>query len=241
MQSVSTQFEDIYASGNYESEIKVVIAGTEYYESSLMDVSIKRELFGGNNVAIGSACMASCTLTLTSDTMTARDMSALIPRGARVEVWERIKGETRTSEWINQGVFFVDSRDATSWSSRLVLQCVDSMVKADAMYPGTEDGWPSGGRTDIDVVRAIAEEMGVTVDGDTQLGLNYKIPFPGTYTMREVLSYIGAMYGGNWLITKAGKLLLLKLSDLPEETNYLITNTGDPITFGGVRILVSAE
>jgi hypothetical protein len=57
--------------------------------------------------------------------------------------------------------------------------------------------------------------------------------------MREVLGFIAAMYGGNWVITKEGKLSLITLAGLPEETNYLVTNFGNPITFGGDRILVS--
>jgi aspartate carbamoyltransferase regulatory subunit len=53
MQKTSERFNEIWNSGNYESEIKVVINGVEYFENQLMDVSIKRELFGGNNVTIG--------------------------------------------------------------------------------------------------------------------------------------------------------------------------------------------
>lgn len=268
MQYTSRAFNDILNSGEYESEVKVVVNGVTYYEDSLMDVSIRREVFGGNNVTIGSACMSSCNLTLTSDTLTGRDLSALIPRGARIEIWERITGyasnsqrnavagdavvgiarigiateyEIITSEWLLQGVFFVDSRDATSWESRLILTGIDSMALADVMYPSTEDGWPEGGRPDTEVVQTIAQAMGVAIDSATELDNNYNIPFPGTYTMREVLGFIGAMYGGNWLITKEGKLQLLKLSSLPDETYYLVTNSGSPITFGGDRILVRQQ
>ena len=241
MQSTSQQFNDIYNSGVYECEVKAVINGVDYYENQLMDVSIQRELFGGNNVTIGSACVASCTLTLMSDTLTGKQLSDSIPRGARVEIWERIKGEqqdttanaiaglavagvaiagiatqyvTVNSEWLIQGVFFVDCRDYTSWTNRLRLDCIDRMAMADADYPGDSDQWP---KTDTAVVAQIAGYIGVDVDSETVLGNSYSIPIPATYTMREVLGYIAAMYAGNWVITKAGKLLLLKLNGLPAE------------------------
>lgn len=240
MQQTSERFKEIWNSGNYESEIKVIVNGVEYRENQLMDVSIKRELFGGNNVTIGSACIASCSLTLISDTMTGRDLSDTIPRGARIEIWECIKGnlqsQTVSSEWLCQGVFFIDSRDYTSWTGRLQLNGIDRMAFADADYPGDSDQWP---KLDMAVVQQIAGYMGVEIDSGTVLGNNYRIPIPASYTMREVLGYIAAMYAGNWIITKEGKLLLLKLNGLPVETNYLVTNYGSPITFGGVRILVS--
>lgn len=266
MQNTSERFNEIWNSGNYESEIKVVINGVEYFENQLMDVSVKRELFGGNNVTIGSTCVASCSLTLTSDTMTGRDISAQIPRGARIEIWERISGEVMDtsrnavagtakpgvncivgiaaeyrathSEWLLQGVFFVDCRDYTSWESRLVLEGVDAMIFADADYPDQSD-WPEMGKRDIDVARQIAGYINVALDSGTELGKNYRIPIPLSYTMREVLGYIGAMYGGNWVITKEGKLSLITLAGLPDETNFLVTNYGNPITFGGDKILVS--
>lgn len=265
MQRTSELFDQIWESGNYESEIKVVINGVEYFENQLMDVSIKRELFGGNNVTIGSTCVASCSLTLTSDTMSGRDISAQIPRGARIEIWERIKGEVQdttanavagsaiagvaivgiatqyvitNSEWLLQGVFFVDCRDYTSWESRLVLDGVDAMIFADADYPNQSD-WPEDGKKDIDVVKQIAGYINVALDSGTSLGNNYLIPIPLSYTMREVLGFIAAMYGGNWVITKEGKLSLITLAGLPEETNFLVTNYGSPIMFGGDRILVS--
>ena len=46
------------------------------------------------------------------------------------------------------------------------------------------------------------------------------------------------MYGGNFIITKSGKLLLLTLGSLPESTHYLLNETGYRLVVGGVRILV---
>ena len=56
--------------------------------------------------------------------------------------------------------------------------------------------------------------------------------------MREALSRIAIANAGNWVISDDGELLLVGLNSVPAQTNYLITNTGDAILFGGTRILV---
>ena len=66
----------------------------------------------------------------------------------------------------------------------------------------------------------------------------YDIGLPVGYSMREVLSNIASMYGGNWIMTFEGKLRLVTLTELPEETYYLLEEHFDAITFGGDRILV---
>ena len=66
----------------------------------------------------------------------------------------------------------------------------------------------------------------------------YMFPLPVGYSSREVLGIIAASYGGNFVISDDGQLLLIRLSDLPRETNYLITEFGDVILFGTDRILV---
>ena len=237
MQNTSATYKSILNGGYYETEVKVLIQNTggtmtEYTERNLTEVSVSWSAFGDTNLTIGSACLGSCRIGLISDDYSGKELSRTIPRGTRMEIYERIYNGSQTSEWLPQGVFFVDARDDTTWTGRLMLDGVDAMVFADALYPETEDGWPAQGKTDAAVVSVIARKMGVSVDSGTQLGNAYPIPFPGTYTMREVLRYIGAMYCGNWIITKEGKLLLLKLDALPPETNYLINNAGENITIG---------
>jgi hypothetical protein len=46
------------------------------------------------------------------------------------------------------------------------------------------------------------------------------------------------MYVGAFIMTDEGKLRLVSILELPPETNYLIDEVGDAITFGGDRILV---
>ena len=66
----------------------------------------------------------------------------------------------------------------------------------------------------------------------------YMFPLPLGYSSREVLGLIAASYGGNFIISDENQLLLIKLGDLPRETNYLIDEDGDVIIFGDDMILV---
>lgn len=90
-----------------------------------------------------------------------------------------------------------------------------------------------------DAVKEIAQIMQVQIDPRTRLNPEHTIDYPANdYTLRDELRFIAAAHGGNWIVTGEGKLLLVPLLSAPPETNYLVTEYGDPITFGGVRILV---
>lgn len=60
----------------------------------------------------------------------------------------------------------------------------------------------------------------------------------GELTMTDILEGVAVSNAGNWVMSDEGKLLLLRYGDIPPETHYLVTEYGDAITFGGVRILV---
>ena len=66
------------------------------------------------------------------------------------------------------------------------------------------------------------------------------IDYPANnYTLRDVLRFIAAANVGNWIITSENNLLLVPLfGSMPEETNFLVDESGSAITFGGVRIIV---
>ena len=111
-------------------------------------------------------------------------------------------------------------------------------------------GFPA---TDVDVVLDIASKMGVDVDPRTiavewdieqekyvpkpkeeqpYLNMGFTIQYPSEYTMREVLGYIGAMYGGNWVMNDLGQLQFIALWDLPVETELITDELGYRLVFG---------
>lgn len=258
MQTTSALFKQIWSNPNHWSEVKVNINGVDYFENNLMAVSIQTDVFGDNKLTIGSAPVGSCHVELIVDNMEGIDLSDLIPRGSKIIIYERIHGTVftpvdcivgeavagqavaggtavvsdQTSEWLIQGTFYVDYRDAYSTSGVLTLDGLDIMAKADTMFPSTEFQWDSA--PDNGILGIIAGKMGVAIDSTT-LGIVrgfYQIPLPVNYTMREVLGYIAALYCGNFIITKDEKLLLLQYDSLPETTSYLITEDGDRLIVG---------
>lgn len=86
----------------------------------------------------------------------------------------------------------------------------------------TTVAWP---KTDITVVQLIASIIGVQVDPATVTLMNksYSINYPGygenSYTMRETLGYIAALYAGNFFIDDSNKLKLLEIN--PSTTPYI--------------------
>lgn len=163
-----------------------------------------------------------------------------IPRQARMVPYVRLTDGTRRSEWIQKGVYFIDTRELIEDGSgieRLTIHGYDAMLKTEQAYPSSTLSWPA---TDIQVVREIAEFIDVPVDSRTAaiMTRGYKVQYPGEYTCREVLGYIAAMYAGCFVMSDLGELRLIALNSIPPETRYLVTNTNDIITFGGDRILV---
>lgn len=246
MYSVSNLYNTIIAENNHTFETKVEINGVAYSESNLMSVSTKYRVFSEEQPTVGGCLAAELEVVMLAP-------SATIPRMAKVQPYVRVTDGTQTSEWIPQGVFFIDTREVTHNDDGLdilTLHCYDAMLKAEADYPSTSISYPA---KDYRIVQIIAYAMGLQssssasshggIDARTKTLMNngsgkYNIALPVGYSMREVLSYIAAMYAGNWILTYEGKLRLVTLTELPDETYYLIDSAFEAITFGGDRILV---
>ena len=148
--------------------------------------------------------------------------------------------EYAESEWLPQGVFYIDTREVTANQDGLDVLTIhgfDAMLKTEQEYSSNA---VVGDNYDTAYVRAIASAIGVEVDDRTWelMGTGYIVPFPLGYTMREILGFIAASYVGCFVMTDEGKLRLISITDLPTETNLLIDDVGDIITVGGDAILI---
>lgn len=141
------------------------------------------------------------------------------------------------SEWLPKGVFYIDTRRNDAVMGTLTIHGYDAMMKSEKEYleEGDTGEWPRA--ADV-VVSEIATAMGIELDERTVIDPSSRVPYPNDWTMREVLGYIAVAHCGNWVITDAGKLRLVPFGILPEETDYLVDEHGDAITFGGVKIIV---
>lgn len=233
MQSVSNLYRQILAGADHWYEQKLVIqnVGT-FYEDQLIKISTNVEMLQ-KTPQIGRAVASEISLTMLKP-------SADIPDRAKLNLYTRICNSSQQSEWLPQGEFFIDTRQSSKNKDGievLTIHGYDAMLRAERDFSSNTI---TGNSTDTAMVAAIASIMGVSVDARTYSLMNkaYTIPLPTGYSCREVLGYVAAMYVGCFVITETGKLRLISLTELPPETNYLIDQIGDAITFGGDRILV---
>lgn len=204
-----------------------------YDESVLISMSTRNQLFSTDGPSVGCCVSGEIDIEMINP-------YGDVPRQARLVPYVRLTDGKRHSEWIQKGVFYVDTRqkvDDGSSVEKVTIHGYDSMLKAEQLYPSSKLRWPA---LDVDVVREIAEFMGISVDSRTisLMKHRYLIQYPGEYYCREVLAYIAAMYAGCFTMSDLGELRLVAINSIPPETRYLITATGQAITFGGDRILV---
>lgn len=207
-------------------------ADSGFDESTLISIHTSSMVFK-NAPSVGNTIASEIEISMLKP-------MADIPRQARLVPYVRLSDGNRHSEWLQKGVYFIDTREYEADHSgieTLVIHGYDAMLKAEQDYPASTMSWPA---IDIDVVMEIARAMGVSVDKRTFKAMNhsYRINYPAGYSQREVLGNIAAMYGGNFLMSDLGELRLALLAEIPPETRYLVDNAGYSITFGGDRILV---
>lgn len=234
MHNVSDLWRTLLASPGHRKEVKLVIAGVTYGEDKIVDGSLRID--GGlySDFGIGNCCARQIDFEIYPQ--------GTIPRQAQIEVYVRLVLGEQVSEWIPKGVFFFSTRKTDRITGVLSVHGYDAMLKAEETWLDSSydtETWPMPAAT---AVNDIAARMGVAVDSRTVLDAAFPMQYPvdddGDMTMREALGRIAVANAGNWIITDEGKLLLVGLNSMPNETNYLVTETGSAITFGGVRILV---
>lgn len=165
---------------------------------------------------LGNCISASMKVSVLTDNV--------IPKSAPVIIKARIYDGNNTSEWLTFGTFYIDRREENS--GLITLQCYDAMLKTNQGYVDPSDsqkriGWPKSMKL---VVEEIAERIGVEIDSRTVIKTSepYQVAYPEDYTMQQVLGFIGACHGGNWIITPENKLRLIPIISPPSETFDII-------------------
>lgn len=203
-----------------------------FTEEMIYSAQSQGQVFAGNVPGIGRAQSGQVTVTMYTP-------AGEIPRQARIAPYVRLVLGDRKSEWLPQGVYFTDQRERQDPDtlSKLTLTGLDAMMRAEVDYPVSRMDWPA---KDVDVLREIAAAMNVGIDQRTLQIMDggYLFPYPANYSQREVLGYLAGAYAGNFVISETGDLLLIPIWGLPEESNLLVDESGNVITFGGDAILV---
>lgn len=184
-----------------------------YNEGHLMTMTVSgKKLFTKNTPSVGCCVAAQLDVTM-------KKPNVAIPKNAELVPYVRLRNRETHSEWIKKGVFYIDTRKETDGGrdKKLVLKAYDAMLKTETDYPSSSLSWPA---TDISVVREICSYLGFESDPRTEaiITKGYRVQLPTGYSCREVLGYIAAMYGGNFVMSDLGKLLLVQMGTQPADT-----------------------
>lgn len=240
MQSRSATWQALAETGTFILETKAIIGEEEYLPTASPVIS--KGLFP-DGLSVGNCAAACLQITLRTDDV--------IPKSAEVQMEMRLRNadSSQVTEWLPAGTFYISRRVKDSASGLISLECYDAMLKANQPYidleeEGTETGWP---KSMVAVVAEIATRLGVSQDSRNSIetGTDYVVPYPGSSTIMDVLGSIGAVHGGNWVITPAGQLRLIPISTAPtEETTGVeeilavlgALSNGQPLTISGVTM-----
>lgn len=265
MQQVSALYNSIISSTNHWFEISLVIGekgrlidtqanvilfgGTAilvdsgaadggYHETSILSLSTTHSLFANDKPECGSAVAGEIDVQMILP-------AAEIPTKAMLSPYVRVCDATRQSEWVQKGVYFVDTRTITHDDRGydvITIHGYDALAGADMDYPS--DSVHSYPLLDTTMLEYITGFLGLSIDSRTYEVMNkgYSFTLPLGYSCREVLGLIAASYGGNFIISDIGELRLVAMWDIPTETNYLLDTLGNVLIFGEdeneVRLLV---
>lgn len=235
MQNTSDAYKAILSKQHYDVRPRLTIAGN-VYTGPIWDLSVNGGLFSSQTPSVGCCVSREIDLTIFPEYEIPR--MAEIKVEVQLTITDILSGEVlEASEWLPKGTFFIDTRRKDTSSGALVIHGYDAMLKMEKEFLADDEdltGWP---KTMLEVMAEIAEKIGVELDERNVLH-NYSIEAPVGYTMREVAGWIAAAHAGNWTITDAGKLRLVPLYSNILTIGYLADESGNAITFGGVKILV---
>lgn len=213
MRQRSEKWAKLAVRGRFGMDVAAEIGGVTY--TAISAPVIDRALLS-DDLSVGNCISASMKVAVLTDDV--------IPPAASVVIKARIYDDNSASEWLTFGTFYIDKREENN--GLVTLQCFDSMLKAnqncvDPSNPQDRIGWPKSMKR---VVEEIAERIGVELDPRTVIKTTdpYQVAYPTNYTMQQVLGFIGACHGGNWIITPENKLRLVPIVAPPSETFDII-------------------
>jgi len=226
MQTTSQLYKTI-AAGNHSVEVKVVINGVTYGENKIYSMQITNNLFSEDKPMVGSCCSSEIELELIA-------IDTDIPKMARIEPYARIYNSTSQSEWLRQGIFFIDTRERNRDKNTLSIHGYDAMLKLEQTFTTQQSGWP---KLSSAVVTQFFNAIGVTYDGEYSFTTNdFNVPYPGhmdgALSFREVMQNIAGMHCGNFILKADGTAHFIRLNTLPAETFTLLLDDGRRILMG---------
>lgn len=218
MHQTSELYQKIVADRFHKVECKLLIDGVEYGENTLVSVETENNLFAEEAPSCGNAVSGTITAKL-------RTPNTVIRTKAKIELFARVISGDLVSEWIPKGVYFLDTREKQKAKNGedtiIVLDGFDAILMGEQEYIPS-GGWP---KSDAEVIEEMCWILGVECVWHPDK--NFPIQKPTGYSVREIIGYIAAMYGGSVTMDDSGKL---KFVGLRQNQN------GNEVVFSGLSV-----
>lgn len=218
MHQTSELYHKIVSDRFHKVECKLVIDGVEYGENTLVSVETENNLFAEEAPSCGNAVSGTITAKL-------RTPNTVIRTKAKMELFARVTSGDLVSEWIPKGVYFLDTREKQKAKNGedtiIVLDGFDAILMGEQEYIPSGD-WP---KSDAEVLEEMCWILGV--ECVWRPDKNFPIQKPAGYSVREIIGYIAAMYGGSVTMDDSGKL---KFVGLRQNQN------GHEVVFSGLSV-----
>lgn len=248
-------FDAFYANVEQGKDVHTCIelGGLLYEESEIVadSVRITGDLFPDDDIGIGGTCAREVEFEVfpKEEHQYDFDSDELVIRTMEATVFQYTSAEDR----VPKGKFYVKFENHDKQNGTYSYTGTDILARIDKQYLASNEtlDWP---KTPITVLREIALRFDISIDPRTialfeneipPLGMN--IGFPGddenSYTYRNVLSFMGVMFGGNWVITDEGCLRLVLLNQNDQLTPYSVGQNAEELdinrrteALGGIEI-----
>ena len=210
------------ARGKFRVESIAVIGNKTY--TAITAPQIDRALLS-DPLTVGSCTSATLKVAVMTDDV--------IDTSSPVIIKARITDGKQYSEFMDFGTFYIDLPEVDE--GLITLTCYDSMLKTEQQYVDSDDSEEEWPKPMLTCVEEIALRIGVGIDPRTRInvGVDYLVPYPSGRTMQQVLGFIGAVHGGNWIITEENLLRLVPIINSPDDTFNIIDEDYNTIMTGG--------
>lgn len=224
-------YKSIIAAGGYTVQYRFTVNGDDYYEADIIDGTIDETLF--ERFSIGNLYTKTLDCTFLP--------SATVPRKATIEVAFRVANGTQTSDWYPKGTYYVSTRTLMEDGS-LKIKAYDGSLKAKVVFAPEGSTWQE--TTVFALYEEICDKLGIDEnedtadyleDNDLSITVAPDIGQSGT-TMKEILSYIGTLYGKNWIVNEYNELAMIFPYQQTQELELADLFVSPAVTVDRVRI-----
>lgn len=191
-------------SENHAVEWEFIIGGVTYTAKDIQGTPVIEKPMMAEPV-IGRCCTGLLSIAVRQQA--GKPIPKAAPVIARCRLKDRVNGTV--SGWLEQGHYWVSQRKTDAGLT--TLTCRDGMILAGRTYSDKTAfiEWPVQMKAVLDEIVSI---MGVELDPRTEIETSnaYRVDYPNEdMLMSEILAYIAAAHGGNFVMTETGKLRLV--------------------------------